>query len=1129
MSPAYMSFHATPIDNTSDDQRQEPRRTSLHEQQRRVLQGGATISSQHLSPSSTAQPMSYSAASTPNDTYTPAESESALSVYYQSSVYTDAEDDPFFGASFENPNIGTPSFLDDPFQDIESSRSRVKQPASHIALGEQKHASQSRQYPLSPEKTPSSHTTSPPVGKGTDQSSISLWTNSIAPEKLVKSAEAGALGSHAAAPQLNSGQSSGDGLTTMASAPVLEPRSPRVTISSYERDAEQARGVKEETLSPGADIPQRQSLDNSFSVPIYRAQDGAWQVDPATGQRGIGPDKRSSAEVPSINELSTGREGDQRDDQVREWLSSSEDQAVPPNSLPQQAAAPRDGADGIPERPILVGGQTRNVMKPGQPYYSGVGFGDGDATTDLRFLQESQKWGDKPAMFEITTKDRAPDTQTSNRAIEEYQRMLRDNDSFVSRTATWGTRRHSLPSVTDFDGVISGSLMKKLSIRRAPPKKPSISIFEGLRQTLARRPSASQLLKRARGNQDDESRSGGESSETRRESRDNLAPPDVVSIWGRKPTPSINTALVSMGNSVASIGTTHARSGSISTPPVPSPKSTFNLKVGNSFRRPRSKSDLPQKGSEYPHLVGMLKSAGGPPIAVLAKPDTVDADEDDDDEEEGYDDLDTRTGPSVSITDITPNLDGFRRHVLQVNPMLATANDFLIDRIAYQQASRYKNLLKKKHEHFKSLGHKGCATGSLCVGLGGSAILLDQKGEAAHLDPLSVKVEGDYGDAAPLEGAITQESFPPDIPMPATKALPAEFECQICFQAKKFQKPSDWTKHVHEDVQPFTCTWDRCREPKVFKRKADWVRHENEGHRHLEWWTCDVEECRHTCYRRDNFLQHLVREHKFPEPKLKTKAAMKRSGGMDPTWEKVEGCHYDTDELPTSEPCRFCGNTFHTWKKLTVHLAKHMEQISLPILKLVDVKQLEEDTLISPVQDPPPRTFAPTPTKQEAPPFPTITPPNMNQQALMPLGYSEVQQNTLYQPAAPMTFQQPSYYDPQFGNMHGSMGHAMGHAGMEVSDINDVFPQGGYSDMPVTTAGYGAAHNQYISAAPNLEPFPAMAVDTLGLQDPMGGGHMRYDGGMMDSSGMGDEQYTPQGSISPYGLSPHQNPRQFYN
>jgi hypothetical protein len=56
---------------------------------------------------------------------------------------------------------------------------------------------------------------------------------------------------------------------------------------------------------------------------------------------------------------------------------------------------------------------------------------------------------------------------------------------------------------------------------------------------------------------------------------------------------------------------------------------------------------------------------------------------------------------------------------------------------------------------------------------------------------------------------------------------------------------------------------------------------------------------------------------------------------------------------PKDEPCRFCGNICTTWKKLTVHLAKHMEQISMPILTLVEQKQLNADSIISPVVEMP--------------------------------------------------------------------------------------------------------------------------------------------------------------------------------
>jgi hypothetical protein len=170
--------------------------------------------------------------------------------------------------------------------------------------------------------------------------------------------------------------------------------------------------------------------------------------------------------------------------------------------------------------------------------------------------------------------------------------------------------------------------------------------------------------------------------------------------------------------------------------------------------------------------------------------------------------------------------------------------------------------------------------------------------------------------------------------------LPAEFECTLCFKAKRFNKPSDWTKHVHEDISPFTCTFPACGEPKSFKRKADWVRHENERHRQLEWWACNMPECDHKCYRKDNFVQHLVREHKRPEPKSK-KTKSSASGSAEDQdsanlFKQVDECHKETTRSPTEEPCRFCGNVCDDWKKLTVHLAKHMEQIALPILQLVE-------------------------------------------------------------------------------------------------------------------------------------------------------------------------------------------------
>lgn len=68
----------------------------------------------------------------------------------------------------------------------------------------------------------------------------------------------------------------------------------------------------------------------------------------------------------------------------------------------------------------------------------------------------------------------------------------------------------------------------------------------------------------------------------------------------------------------------------------------------------------------------------------------------------------------------------------------------------------------------------------------------------------------------------------------------------------------------------------------------------------------------------------------------------------------VEQCHHETQNRPQDEPCKFCGKQFPTWKKLTVHLAKHMEHIALPVLALVMAKEVNDATRM-PSDNPPDR------------------------------------------------------------------------------------------------------------------------------------------------------------------------------
>ncbi|POS76441.1 C2H2 finger domain-containing protein [Diaporthe helianthi] len=1077
----------------------------------------------HLSPYS--QLHKSSGSPVLQDASTPADSQSAFSEHYQSSDLSelDVDADPFFGVDFSNDG-GTPSFLEDP-NSSEPSDSSFSQAFSSRS----QHATGLHNYPLSPDpSTPSIHATSPSSEKKSPKSIGEAFVEPVSSHGLLNPPRS--VPSHTNLSRLAIDTSSE---THSASWPTEDTKnmnssSPRVTVSMWGKDQENL--YSEVPESPTTVRAGGLSSDDNFAETSYqsssvaRDEHGAWVADPRTGYGGWGPEKRSTGEAVSINEQALRRKVAERNEEVGNWIASSKEGA-PPETTTAFPDYHDFGEAPISSREIAMGNETENKPLPGQTYYTG---GSGALTQeDIDLMRQHRVWSDAPAVFHISQDDSArQQPESSKAAMEKFEQMCQDNASILSRAATWGTRRRSLPSIADIDGITSGSFLKKLSISRE--RKPSV-LFKEIRG-FVRKSSTSQLLKRNRSVNEGVGSGDGEALD-RRESQNSLAPPGRTGSWGKKQQmPSLNTALVSMAAGVATIGTSHARTSSVSN--ATSPKSPFNLQVRNTLRRPRSKSELPKgtKDESHPNLVGMWKKSGGPPVAQLAKPaPAADEDEDEDEDDDAFEEAGLNTQPNNTIDDVTPNFAGFRQYALLMNPRLRDQNTYLADRIAHQQVIRYKALLNNKVKHLQHISSNNCPCGTMCIALGGSANLLDTKGDGRGLDPLSNVYDGSEGDVTPLEGLVTAENFPPDIPMPPASTLPAEFECQLCYQSKKFTKPSDWTKHVHEDVQPFCCTWDRCREPKIFKRKADWVRHENEGHRHLEWWTCDVDDCRHTCYRRDNFLQHLVREHKFPEPKMKTKAAIKRAGAQDPTWQKVERCHEETKSRPQDEPCRFCGRALPTWKKLTVHLAKHMENMTLPVLRLVARKELEPDTIISPVQEPPPRTFPPAPTvsvKTEAPLFkPSLHTSHspMQHQPGGVLAYPPTQ-------TSPYGYQtQATFASPFYGSLvHGLPQHGATNLGIQQNTMGGSFQsQTGYQNLPATTSPFMAPGGQFISVPQHVEPYPAYMNNPLGLQDASG--NQIYDTTLDPGHAGGGQHYTPQGSASPYSRSPLQGQGGFYS
>ncbi|KAG6031958.1 hypothetical protein E4U40_006665 [Claviceps sp. LM458 group G5] len=935
---------------------------------------------------------------------TPSSSNAAWSLCL-SSDFSDFDNDPFFGADFNTVASGTPSFLADSVwgQTAISCDSQIEVEDHAVS------------YPLTPAHTASLYAASPrPECKdvvGLVDATETL-PKSVTPRQLEKTSTPTSItvDTSALTPSLST---SGDCASEDAPAPAISPmypQSPRVTISVWDRDDAPVHTFERFSNSSPGTVRGRVSAPVARDFISTAHHDGLesgrrgslddWRQATGTRPGGVEPQKRSSDNVSSINELDAQRAADERNEDVGRWLSNNMDDvsALVERSPEEIQVLQSSGSDdGIP-----LGHHTENRYVPGQAYFEGPG-GDISAI-DREIIASSRIWADAPRLSDIQTNDQGRhQPETSQAAMARFERMCRDNDSVLSRSATWGTRRRSFPSglETEEAEVTSGNFLKRLSIinprgqngqsGEKTTSKPG-SFLRDLRG-LVRRTSVNQLRKRSRSRSRAHSVNGqGEEAVTDQDEtgqpsiqRDGASPhlslPVRSTSSGKKSSgQSINTTLASMGQNLASIWTGgHFRSGSVGgVSRAPSPgASGGGLTVKSSVRRPRSKSEIPQSSISS---VGMESVSGlanmwrrpsvrpvtpvcrgneSRPVAVTATAITATApapapapadDEDDDDEDEPYED-NTSHIQSNYIEDFTPNFAGFRQHISKLNPDMEKKQEYLLDRITHHQVQRYKKLLTAKVEHLRQ--GPNCPSGKLCT-------------TAPNALNAALPSETEHENSPSPECNIHSDTFPPGIPFPPVQYFPAEFECPLCYEKKKCQKPSDWTKHVHEDLQPFTCTWDSCRDAtKMFKRKADWVRHENEGHRHLEWWMCDIDGCRHTCYRRDNFLQHLVREHKYAEPKVKTRAAVKYSGGgagagagagmLESAWQKVEQCHVETRIRPQDEPCRFCGDVFPTWKKLTVHLGKHMERIALSVLRAVEVKvatgDLSAETVVSPMEE----------------------------------------------------------------------------------------------------------------------------------------------------------------------------------
>lgn len=778
--------------------------------------------------------------------------------------------------------------------------------------------------------------------------------------------------------------------------------SPIVKVESYSRGDSPVRdsfstdrrpSQSSVHLSPGgmSDASDEDANTDTGHHPVPRSSDGAWMPNGVTGSSGLAPDAREDVYVLSPDEVDAQRKLEERNADIYTWSEavSEANSEAGDDYLPSNR--PYKGRHGNRRRARSAGDPSFNqedyfnlkihphrtdVPGPGLLLREASEYSD-DASVlsspvpveEERLIEEASEItppepqapeADEPLPQQFLGSPRTVPNQpaSSTQAMVEYEKRAREYDA-LSRVATWGTRDFDTNSIKSFQMMnLNGSGKEKKHERRN-------SLLKYLPQN-----KATNLLKRQIQRTDSSTiepvpeEAQNVENKPAFQRKDSLPQRLGRSISQKSPNFSIGGAVMATTRQMAAIGGQDSLN-------VVSPNSTS--KPWNTLKsRGRSRSEVPRA----PGLFELMSNHGGPPVPNINYPgeptdneETQRApehgageEEDDDDSDEKGLVMDFPIPPNLPI----PTLEGFRTQILQLNPRLEPA---LVDRFAHEQVRRYKRLIETKQAHASDVNRGRCKAGKACFALGGAAKLLPPRASAQGADShtqfqIPGRGEADESPDSLGQTTIAAAQFPPGVPYPPHQVtlLPAEFECMVCFHVKKFQKPSDWTKHIYEDVQPFTCTFPDCTDPKSFKRKADWARHESERHRQLEWWECSFPDCRHKCYRKDNFVQHLVREHKLPEPKAKNsktkgqgknsndhvtpemQAELDRGQGTNKLWALVEDCRHDTTKSPREEPCRFCGNVCSNWKKLAVHLAKHMEQMAIPILGLVNERDFPHNT-----------------------------------------------------------------------------------------------------------------------------------------------------------------------------------------
>ena len=127
-------------------------------------------------------------------------------------------------------------------------------------------------------------------------------------------------------------------------------------------------------------------------------------------------------------------------------------------------------------------------------------------------------------------------------------------------------------------------------------------------------------------------------------------------------------------------------------------------------------------------------------------------------------------------------------------------------------------------------------------------------------------------------------------------------------------------KHVLEDLQPYICTFEDCKESdKAFDTQRAFIQHEIKKHRSTKSWECPSSTCSRRFPDKDSLLNHVRLKHwSQPDGEARAKHAFEREN--DPAVEDIL--------------CPFCQEKIKPGGQRVIarHLGQHMERISFAVV-----------------------------------------------------------------------------------------------------------------------------------------------------------------------------------------------------